>query len=460
MKTLTAGPEFGIQPTLDVDEYATYQHIQAGTVEIPDYVLSSDKGPYYSNLDTNGSAKVSPVFNSASPFIGKNCIIHGATQAADSPIYLFAQHKINSKTSTVKVYKVDKADLQLGVFNPRTTYIWSFNWYSAATSTYINNYFHVAYCPILGSECFFIYGQNESLVIDISTKTVKRYRFYSDSFRLSGYYPAVIFSVTQTSPTIEIYFLDLNSDSGASPTYCGTITQESNLYGVDFADPCSDGFYLYFNGTPDTSPLMLAKVINNSTGATAASKTTTVIARRVKIGYGGSFLNEQMLDPNPVTIAGSTFTFYSYYRLMQWSCYQNDTYAYLGGSKGMGGSTFKKHLIMQNSMYVEFTSVVNSGTITTVTLIPSNIPTYYEDETTPRTIANVYGAYLSFGGKPKVSIRDGNMFEFSIENGWRHFGFRTTFERQALLYEFSISSVYSFAELSTSKIMSVFKIPR
>jgi hypothetical protein len=109
MKTLTAGPEFGIQPTLDVDEYATYQHIQAGTVGIPDYVLSSDKGPYYSNLDTNGSAKVSPVFNSASPFIGKNCIIHGATQAADSPIYLFAQHKINSKTSTVKVYKVDKA---------------------------------------------------------------------------------------------------------------------------------------------------------------------------------------------------------------------------------------------------------------------------------------------------------------------------------------------------------------
>jgi hypothetical protein len=126
-----------------------------------------------------------------------------------------------------------------------------------------------------------------------------------------------------------------------------------------------------------------------------------------------------MLDPNPVTIAGSTFTFYSYYRLMQWSCSQIDTFTYLGGSKGMGGSTFKKHLIMQNSVYVEYTSVVNSGTITTVTLIPSNIPTYYEDETTPRTIANVYGAYLSFGANQKCQYRDGNKFEFSIANGWR-----------------------------------------
>lgn len=461
MKTLTAGPEYGIQPTLDVDVYATYQHSQAGSIAIPEYILSTDHGIYYSNLETNDNAKISPVFNSASPFIGQNSVILSATQHEDAPIYLFTRHKINSKSAAIKIYKVSKDDLRLGVFNPQTTYVWSLNWSPAEVSAQTYHFLRITYYPILGDQCFFIYGQNECLVIDLGTKTVKRYPFYSDTFKLSGFYPAVIFSVTQTSPTIKIYFLDLNSASGTPPTYCGTLTQESNQYGVDFAEPCSDGFYLYYCGTPDTSPLYLAKITNNSTGAIVASKTASTISRRVRIDYGGGYTNEQLLDPNPVTITGATYTFKSYYRNMTWNPYMYDGgYSYLGGCKGMGGATFKKRMVLNDTAYTEFSSATNSTTITTTYLIPTKTPLYFVDETEPLTIAKVYGAYQSHGANTKTSVRDTDLFEYSTERGWRELWFTLA----SYMTEFTGDTFHRFYEFYTNnqytKIMAVCKINR
>lgn len=329
----------------------------------------------YWNGELKTAAAISPMFNQNDPRIysGWPSVVRNQNTGVT---YLFSKIQKNYSHSILYIYELNSDDIKAATFNPRTTLVMKLNWKEGVTFNNVYSFCPTWY-PLLGDNVFVIYGNYESLIIDLSTKTIKRITFASKTGKFSGFDPCMLVSVGTS-----LYLCDLTEDQPVPVLIAGATAQS---YGVRTWIPTNGYFYQIQNET-GLSYVMATRT--TSTGV-KTDYSTTNYRRTSKIYASGSYTS--VVETNPacsftesVTIGTVTYTITNYY-------YAHSMTVYEAASCGGNNHLLAVRIYVTQSHY-ELTDAGAATSVKDITPYNSGVAFNLDQELQPLDCAGILNA--------------------------------------------------------------------
>lgn len=233
----------GISKVLTKDSlFGTYEKTRMGIASYPNtkkvtdpkYLLASEGGPVYWDPDISG---VSPVYNGNSAICGDLCTVVACP--ISHKVYLVSFEFDSDRCARATFSRLNDDDLTVGKYNPRLSCEWKLSkgkyvpvplQWSFSYNSPMPNIDGISCCPVmaypeLGSDIFFVWGNQHSYLVDPVNKAVIAdidFQNYSGivggarAFKFTPYYPQMLVSgVTTVSDVLTnmMFVVDLDADA-------------------------------------------------------------------------------------------------------------------------------------------------------------------------------------------------------------------------------------------------------